>query len=277
MFYFGVFDIFFSLLTTAVPLDLVVHYGMRSSAMIYFMWSGLLLILGSAIAYREMKKVHQHSQLAKGIGFSLILVALMLSAKPGDFIKPSDLNLIASFLVPGLLIYSYNKKPVKRVSKQQVLELTDKTEKEPLAKVEPETIQLSDLTQEDQLILKLKAMQYTVHAKNNVEFINTLNASIITLIELERSNYTINSYLLNQMIKLADIYFDLDRKLVITEKSEQLIKKVMQSFEMIASALVEMYDRSFEEESYFIESEIKTLELKLKTEGLLPSEFTMNE
>lgn len=271
MFYFGVFNIFFSIITMAVPLEILKRYGMSPVPMFFLFWSLILLVLGSVLINREISKPHKISKISNGLGVIFVFISLILCSGLDEHMYLADLLVAASFLIPGLLLYSYNKEPKKAIDHQ-----TKKVESisEPKNELEFEVKRLSKI---DLLILKLRALLFTNHAQNNESFKQHINTSILVLIELQNENFDISPFLVNEIMNLIEIYQELDSKIIQTERSEELISKLINSFELITKALVTSYDRSFEEKAFIIESNLKSLELKLKSEGLMPSDFEIKK
>lgn len=114
-------------------------------------------------------------------------------------------------------------------------------------------------------------------AKKNPEFVQTLRESYTLYDELNKREVRMNENLEDEMEKLLTDYLDLDDDMIQTEQTAETVQKIEEGFGLIHEALHNMYDRQFQSQQFDIETDVKALEMQLRQEGLLDSDFVMKK
>ncbi len=208
--------------------------------------------------------------------YVLAVLMLLYGLTGKDWI--SGIGMAVAFGFAGLMISTYqdgtmskeaaNHKEAKRkVSEQKkVLEKPGKEQKQPKI--------ISVLSQ-------LQAVSSTKTAQERPEFFQTVSSCEALLKALEKSNKRVPEYLLNNMEAVNGHYLNFERNTltdgsaapVKTDKVRAMTEKLIQSYSLFEEALENLYDKSFEDQSLEILSDIEVLEQKLEMDGLLDSDF----
>lgn len=271
MFYVGTAMVFsgFNLLTGSIDqLVRPMHHGLPFTGVLFCIAFSLILA-GIRIVSSEFGKEHKASPLFKSLGIFCIIAALLNVFDIDDPIRLSDILGFLSYMVTGVLLVNYNnfkrfgldKKPIENEKSHEVIRV-----QLPSTEVQEEPVIHS-------VIGKLLRARLTKTAQHDKLFTSNLIYSQIYLTELERQGFEVNEYIIKQIDELLDVYFELERLPIRTTQAQELLNKVVNSFSMIAQSLETMYDDHFHNKAYQIESDIQTLEMKLKAEGLIDSDF----
>lgn len=110
----------------------------------------------------------------------------------------------------------------------------------------------------------------------NQPFFDTLSKSQGLYRDLQGKGVQISELLTEQLEKLLLEYLDLDDDPVQTEKTIELKRKIQDAFVPICQVLEKLYDQYITSRQYDIETDIESFEMKLRMDGLLDSDFSMN-
>lgn len=274
MFYLGNLFIMFALKTASGPMYRLLTNGPNVSNIFALMYALFLLTFGAKFVFRGFQKDHRRSFFGQYFGTVLLIVALINCLAAISHLSIYSILQVAAYLVPGLLISFYNKEDEDEDDSLSSLKGYYIYEEIPavneIIEEEPE-----ELSETDLILRNLDKAQKTSTAIQNPIFLDNLIKSENFLKGIIDNGYEMNTFVLKQIEELLVIYLDLQGQTIQTEKTQTLLYKVMDSFGMISKSLETMYDNSFSDKAFSIESDIKTLELKLKAEGLLGSDFDM--
>lgn len=130
------------------------------------------------------------------------------------------------------------------------------------------------LSQEDLEKLALSDLMRTVQDLFQDEKIDPVLKSIgVTRQALVEEEGNIPNLLDEHLRKLLLQYADLQRQETRTEREEGMIATISEGLDTVQEALENLYDRVVNRKAIEIESEIEAMEMKLRADGLLDSEF----
>lgn len=268
MFYIGNFLIMLAFKTASSPVQNLLVNGASGGITFSLMYALFLFLLGTRLVAKGFRSEHSGTFFGQYIGTFLLLIALFNCFVSISHMTIYSLMRVAAYLIPGILISTYNKIDTEHQKKEHFGYHIEK----PFICELQAPIEISEV---DQTIIKINQAKRTNTAIQHPIFLEDLMHSEAFLKGIQENDYTINSYILKQINELLDIYLDLQSQYIRTEKTQDLLLKVMNAFGMVSQSLETIYDKSFEDKAFSIESDIKTLELKLRSEGLLGSDFDL--
>lgn len=113
-------------------------------------------------------------------------------------------------------------------------------------------------------------------SRANPDFRTLLTKTRDLYFDLQEKEISINAVLTEQIEKLLTMYLDLDNDPVQTQKTNELKSKVRQAFETIYEALENLYDKQRSSDQLDLETDLVSLEMLLRQQGLLDSDFELN-
>lgn len=257
--------------------DVVFYYSARWEYVLddgLFRWADVgdlmtaLVFLGVGIflAVKLFKKPHVSRQRYKTwmwIFFAIMCCGLIGSDWGYAPDVAEDVTLILCFAVLALLMYFYNKTGTAVVKQEAVQEQAPEPVKTPVPEA-PKEMTLSEL---------MTAAARTPTAQANPAFVENLKKSQAFLYEIEKSQLKISPHFLAQVKKLLITFLDVEDNAIQTEKSRSILNEIMGAFPSVEEALGCVYDNQCDSQSMDIETDIKTMEMKLKVDGLLKGDF----
>lgn len=272
---------------------------------------GIFFLLATGAIIKDM--IDTQKRIPKGfgaIGIILIILGFLFLITGGDF---ENFMMSMAFLTGGVWIAFFalaKKKPeernvIKKHSKSvpqraKVLKRTEKNVPNTrviLEKPEPEIqkksidapgmipeipadkVKLRNLkiqTSEPGLSGLLQRVMSLSSVRGNQVFFDMLNKTQCLYRDLQEKGVQISELLTEQMEKLLLEYLDLDDDPVQTEKTIELKRKIQDAFGPISQVLEKLYDQYITSRQYDIETDIESFEMKLRMDGLLDSDFSMN-
>ncbi len=238
------------------------------------LWLGLLLsAIGALIIIKRWNRHHSHNIVGRIIGILLMIACLngLINSQVnlGDMVIssiPARVLAILSYLIPGVLIFLYNKKITQTNKLITTTESSQNSHSEPLEEINSET-------EIDRLRAKLLEASKTPYAQKDIKFYNNLAHSSDILDEIQIKSFSIKSDFLEQIARLTDYYLDIEDNKFQTKQSQETLQKIVDTFNTIDEALENIYDSNFTQESFEIESDIISMKAKLNMEGELDSPF----
>lgn len=270
MFYIGNFLIMLALKNASYPMQNLLVNGANGATIFALMYALFLGLFGTRLVIKGYQKEHSRSFFGQYFGTFFLLIALFNCFASINHLSIYSLFRVAAYLIPGIIITKYNM-TATHSNRYHYFEY--KVENPYICEIQP-AIEISEI---DKTINKINQAKRTNTAIQNPVFLDDLIHSESYLKGIQENDYSMNSYILNQINEMLDIYLDLQSQYVQTRKTHELLLKVMNAFGMIANSLETIYDKSFEDKAYSIETDIKTLELKLRSEGLLGSDFDLKK
>lgn len=110
--------------------------------------------------------------------------------------------------------------------------------------------------------------------RGNSKFRETLDHTGGLYRDLKDKGVHVNEVLTDQTDKLLETYLDLDDDPVQTQKTKEMKGQIENSFSTIDQALENLHDRHTESRQMDLETDIQVMEMKLRMEGLLDSDFS---
>lgn len=110
-------------------------------------------------------------------------------------------------------------------------------------------------------------------ARENPDFRNLLTRTRDLYFDLKQKEIPISAVLTGQIEKLLTVYLDLDDDPVQTQKTAELKLKIEDGFDTIYEALENLYDKSRTSDQIDLETDLVSLEMLLRQNGLLDSDF----
>lgn len=286
MVYLGILFITIGLVPLSEFVDDLFYFLAHNDYGYYYMddlITGLVfLLLGLFLIIKFWKKSHRAFCIVKYIGIFFMIVGVLslinsdLELNDFYFITfPGRFLASCRYFILGLLLYLYNNpnlkfNNIKKKSKNKMVSKTETTNQPIRRSTEEYHKKYNEI---DLLIRKLKLMIQTTTAQENIEFKNNLIQSIYWLEEINKENYELDPALIDQLINLSRYYLDLEDNEVKSEKNNQTLKSIMETFASVREALENFYDRNFEETANSIDLEIVALKTKLNLKGLLDTPF----
>lgn len=112
--------------------------------------------------------------------------------------------------------------------------------------------------------------------RSNQAFYETLSKTHALYHDLQGKGVHVSELLTDQMRKLLIEYLDLDDDPVQTEKTIEVKRQVQEAFTPICQVLEKLYDQYISSRQMDLETDVQSLEMKLRMDGLLDSDFQMN-
>lgn len=113
--------------------------------------------------------------------------------------------------------------------------------------------------------------------KGKPQFRETLDHTNGLYQDLKDKGVHVSGVLTDQTDKLLETYLDLDDDPVQTKKTQEMKGQIENSFTTIDQALENLHDRHTESRQMELETDIQVMEMKLRMEGLLDSDFSTDE
>lgn len=235
-------------------------------------------VIFSAITIWALKvSLKEKTTLPKMFGYIFFFVGLvLLTTVRGSEDWIYTLCSCLGLLGDGCLIM-YNRKPEEKPAPVQQEAPKTAEEARPVVDQTVSEMDSMDDSSSSRLFKLFMRAENCPTAKKNPQFVQTLRESYTLYEELQKRDVKMSENLQDEMEKLLTDYLDLDDDTIQTERTAETIGKIEEGFGLIHEALHNMYDRQFQSQQFDIETDVKALEMQLRQEGLLDSDFVMKK
>lgn len=263
--------IYLAVLMTACAISYIgqIIVGLRQGNFVTIPVFVVLVILAGLAARQSIRKPAKIPKWVQYIGWLLVAVGFY-----GFFTDLGDLETIFTAIgtcVAGLMLvlcvrYGYTMTSQGRLPEKKTPQAIPESPKPVSEKVK--TSSLKALF--DQAIR-------CPSARENPDFRNLLTRTRDLYFDLKKKEIPISAVLTGQIEKLLTVYLDLDDDPVQTQKTVEVKRKIEGGFETIYEALENLYDKSRTSDQIDLETDLVSLEMLLRQDGLLDSDFESNK
>lgn len=228
----------------------------------------VIAVLAWLAIRQALRKPIRVPKFVQYIGWGLICFGIT-----GFFVDFTDLVMISTalgFCAAGLMLILYTRYSSAIFADGRL------PEKEPPRAITEEPAVTPEPSGEQDLRTLFDQTIRCSSSRSNPEFRTLLTRTRDLYFDLQEKEIPINAVLTEQIEKLLIMYLDLDNDPVQTQKTAELKSKVHQAFETIYEALENLYDKQRSSDQLDLETDLVSLEMLLRQQGLLDSDFELN-